>query len=138
MNKIFSFIIILIIYLILDGLMIFLYMGKTFGSMIKKIQNGQEMKVRIIPALLAFVVLAFGINHFIIDKIRDNNIILDSAKYAIPFGFVIYAVYDFTNLATFKDYSIQTAIIDMVWGSVLAFLVTISAKFIMKKGNLTN
>lgn len=134
MNKfVVTLIIAFVYYLILDGTMIKLFTGKHFSKIIKNIQNGEEMKVRIIPAILCFVVLAFGIAYFIINKIRDNNIIYDSAKYAIPFGFVIYAVYDLTNYATFKNYTLFTTIIDITWGSILAFLVTILTKYTMKK-----
>lgn len=135
MNRVLVYIIILVYYLLFDGLMIMLYMGKTFKDMVRKIQNGEEMKPKIIPAILAFVVLAFGIYYFIIDKVRDNNIIMDSAKLAIPFGFVIYAVYDFTNLATLNKYSVKTAIIDIMWGSFLAFLVTVATKYTMRIRN---
>jgi len=132
MNKILVFIVAFVYYLILDGTMIYLYMGETFGKMIQKIQNGEPMKTRVIPGILCFLVLAFGITYFIIDKIRDNNIIADSLKYALPFGFVIYAVYDLTNYATFAKYALSTAIIDITWGSTLAFLVTVLTKYSLR------
>lgn len=112
--------------------MIYFYMGKTFSKMIGKIQNGEPMIPKIFPAILAFLVLAFGIYYFIIEKVRDNNILIDSLKYGFVFGFVVYAVYDFTNLATLNNYSIKVTIIDILWGSTLAFLVTVLTKFTIK------
>lgn len=134
MNKKFlvSLIIAFIYYLILDGTMIYLFMGNRFKSMIKKIQNGEEMKAKIIPAVLCFVVLAFGISYFIIDKVRDTHIIEDSLKYGALFGFVIYAVYDLTNYATFNKYTLSTTIIDIIWGTTLAFLVTVLTKYTLR------
>lgn len=136
MNKILlaliSYVIVLIYYFIIDGTMIMSYMGKTFGSMIQKIQGGKPMQTRLIPAILSFVVLAFGITYFILNMVRDTHIIQDSAKYAIPFGFVIYATYDLTNLATLKDYTTKTALIDIIWGSILAFLVTVLTKYTLR------
>lgn len=35
------------------------------------------------------------------------------------FGFITYATYDLTNLATLKDWPIQITIIDLIWGTFL-------------------
>ena len=133
MNKyLIAFFAAFISYLILDGSMMYFFTGKLFGSMIQKIQNGKPMKARIIPALLCFIVLAFGIVYFIVDKVRDNHIIEDSLRYGFIFGFVIYAVFDLTNYAIFENYTLAVTIIDILWGSVLAFLVTVITKYVMR------
>jgi len=133
MNKyLIAFFAAFISYLILDGTMMYFFTGKLFGSMIQKIQNGKPMKTRIIPALLCFIVLAFGIVYFIVDKVRDNHIIEDSLRYGFILGFVIYAVFDLTNYAIFENYTLAVTIIDILWGSVLAFLVTVITKYVMK------
>ena len=41
------------------------------------------------------------------------------------FGFITYATYDLTNLATIKDWPITITVIDMIWGSVLSGSVAI-------------
>ena len=40
------------------------------------------------------------------------------------FGFLTYATYDLTNLATLKDWPVTITIIDMIWGTVLASSTT--------------
>ncbi len=35
------------------------------------------------------------------------------------FGFFCYATYDFTNLATLKDWPLAVVIVDIIWGAVL-------------------
>ena len=136
-NFLVSMIISFVYYLLIDGTMIYLYMGKAFGDMIKNIQGGSPMKTRAIPGLICFVILAFGVNYFVLDKIRNDHIIIDSLKYGLIFGLTVYAVYDLTNYATFGKYSFQVMITDILWGGILAFLVTILTKFttlrIMKK-----
>jgi len=124
-----QFIIAFILYLILDGAMIKLFTGKHFGEVIQKIQK-EPMKPKMIPAILCFLVLAFGISYFIIDKVRKDHIIMDSLKYGAVFGFVVYAVYDLTNYATISSYPLKTTIIDIAWGTTLAFLVTALTKYI--------
>jgi uncharacterized membrane protein len=36
------------------------------------------------------------------------------------FGFMTYATYDLTNLATVKDWPVMVTIIDLIWGTFLA------------------
>lgn len=131
-NFLLSVFISFIIYLIIDGTMIALYTGPLFGKMIKNIQGGVEMNTRLIPAILCFIVLAFGVNYFVLDKVRDNHIFVDSIKYGFIFGLIVYAVYDLTNYATFGKYTLKVTIIDILWGATLAFLVTIITKYAMK------
>jgi uncharacterized membrane protein len=40
--------------------------------------------------------------------------------YGAFFGFVTYATYDLTNLATLKDWPLTMTIVDLAWGAVLA------------------
>lgn len=40
------------------------------------------------------------------------------------FGLLSYATYDLTNLATIKDWPLIVTVVDMIWGTVLATLVT--------------
>jgi len=42
------------------------------------------------------------------------------------FGLLTYATYDLTNLATIKDWPLVITVVDMVWGVILASLVTCS------------
>jgi uncharacterized membrane protein len=41
-----------------------------------------------------------------------------AARDGACFGFVAYATYDLTNLATLKDWPVMLAFIDMAWGTV--------------------
>jgi uncharacterized membrane protein len=137
MNKIgfnfLLFIIIYVYYVLIDGTMIFLYTGKAFGDMIKTIQKGEPMKTRMLPGILCFFVLAFGYTYFVLPKIRDEAIVLDSLKYGAVFGLVVYAVYDLTNLSTFSKYATSTAIIDMIWGGILGFIVSVLGAFTRRR-----
>mgnify|MGYP000867877438 CR=1 FL=1 len=39
------------------------------------------------------------------------------------FGFITYATYDLTNLATLKDWPITVTIVDLIWGTTLSTLI---------------
>jgi len=41
------------------------------------------------------------------------------------FGFITYATYDITNLATIKDWPVKLTIIDIVWGSFIAGITSL-------------
>lgn len=104
-----------IIFVLLDGLYLRFIKG-FFNKQIKAVQ-GSDMEVNIIGAAIAYIFLIFGLNYFIIRNHR-------SVKDAALFGLVIYAVYEFTNLALLKNWFITTTIVDTLWGAMLFGLTT--------------
>jgi uncharacterized membrane protein len=113
--------------------MIALFMGKYFGEVVQKIQRGRKMETRIIPAVLCFIILAFGIVYFVLDRIRQDHIVEDSFKYGGVFGAVVYGVFDLTNYAIFTDYTASVVLIDMAWGTILASVISMITKFLFVK-----
>ena len=80
------------------------------GPMIQRIQ-GSPLKMSYLPA--AVVYLALG--YLVLQTERPLD--------AFYLGAATYAVYDFTNLATLKNYDASFAIVDSLWGGVLFALV---------------
>jgi uncharacterized membrane protein len=86
-----------------------------------KIENGAL--VPYLPAIpLVYIVAVMAIWVFILSKVTS---VTEAAMYGALLGFFIYAFYDFTNLATLKDYPWSLAIVDIIWGTLL--VATISA-----------
>lgn len=104
-----------VIFVVLDGIYINLIKG-AFSKQIKNVQ-GSDMQINIIAAAITYIILIFGLIYFIL---RRNRSVHDAAI----FGFVIYGVYDFTNMATLKNWSLILAIIDTCWGAILFGLTT--------------
>lgn len=50
--------------------------------------------------------------------------------YGALFGFITYATYDLTNLATVQDWPVTITIIDMIWGTFLASATTAASFYI--------
>lgn len=50
--------------------------------------------------------------------------------YGALFGFITYATYDLTNLATLKTWPLQMVIVDILWGTFLGFSVSTLAYLI--------
>mgnify|MGYP000052705594 FL=1 len=104
-----------IIFVVLDGLYLNL-IKDYFNKQIKAIQ-GSDIKADFIAVGITYIFLIFGINYFII---KNNRSVKDAAL----LGLVIYAVYEFTNLSLFKNWTYLTAFIDTTWGAVLFGLTT--------------
>jgi uncharacterized membrane protein len=96
-----------------------IYLTVNKQAFLDQIVNIQRtvMQFRIVPAIICYILLIFGLYYFIIRKKRS---ILD----AFIFGLVIYGVYDATNYATLKNYPLNLAIMDTVWGGTLMAATT--------------
>ena len=87
-----------------------------FNNQIKSIQ-GSEVKVKFLGAAFCYIFLIIGINYFIIKPRKSVN-------EAFLLGLIIYGVYETTNYALFKNWSIITVIIDTLWGGLLFAITT--------------
>lgn len=88
----------------------------VFSKVVNNIQ-GSELKLNFLGAFISYLFLIIAINYFILIPKKS---ILD----AFILGLCIYAVFDGTNLAIFKDYSVKAAIIDSLWGGILFAITT--------------
>jgi len=89
--------------------------------MVMKIQNSKIVMnyISYTAAILAYVFMIIGFLFIIIPRLTNNNSskILQAIRIGGLFGFVVYGIYNTTNLAIFKNYSIKTSIIDTLWGT---------------------
>ncbi|MNX10903.1 hypothetical protein D3C86_406540 [compost metagenome] len=51
--------------------------------------------------------------------------------YGATLGFIAYATYDLTNLATLKNWSRTVVVIDMAWGTVVTAAASTVAYFVL-------
>lgn len=56
-----------------------------------------------------------------------------TAWLAALFGFFAYATYDLTNLATLKDYPLQLALVDMLWGSLVSAIAASAGRWVFNR-----
>ena len=54
-----------------------------------------------------------------------------TAVSAALLGFVAYATYDLSNLATLKGWPLELSLIDMVWGSALSAASAVAGKAVL-------
>ena len=68
-------------------------------------------------ALVVCVVLGSGIGLFVVPRATN---LTPAAGYGALFGLLTYAVYDFTNYSTLKDWPFALALVDVAWGALAA------------------
>ena len=111
-------------FLMLVSAIIFITTDFVYLNVIKdyflnqiKLVQGSEPKVNFLGVALCYIFLIAGINYFIIKPRKSVND-------AFLLGIVIYGVYETTNYALFKNWSIFTVIIDTLWGGLLFAFTT--------------
>ena len=77
-------------------------------------------KVNWAAAAAFYLVFVSGLLVFTVLPHADLPGLTKTAMSAALFGFVAYATYDLSNLATLKGWPLELSLIDMVWGSALS------------------
>ncbi len=70
-------------------------------------------------ALAFYVIYAFGLMFFVIQPATLAGGWTKALLAGAVFGFVAYATYDLSNLATLRGWSIKLSAVDMLWGAAL-------------------
>jgi len=104
-----------IVFISIDFLYLSLMKG-YFDNQVQKVQ-GTLTKMNLFGAALCYIFLIYGLNYFIIKPKKSVND-------AFLLGLVIYGVYETTNYALFKNWSLLTVILDTLWGGILFALTT--------------
>ena len=106
-------------YWMLISAILFIFIDSVYLQLIrsyfeKQIQDvqGSAVKVNFLGVALCYIFLIIGINYFII---KPRKSVTD----AFLLGIVIYGVYETTNYALFRNWSILSVIIDTLWGGIL-------------------
>ena len=83
-------------------------------------------------AIIFYMIFVAGISIFTIYPAVNKGSVYHAIWMGALFGFFTYATYDLTNLATLKDWPLTIVFIDIIWGSVLSALVSLSGFYIVK------
>lgn len=81
-------------------------------------------------AIIFYLIYIVGIIIFAVMPGLEANSWQKALIYGALFGFFCYATYDFTNLATLKDWPLAVVIVDVIWGAVLTGSVATASYFI--------
>ena len=71
------------------------------------------------PAIVFYLIFAVGIVIFAVAPAIKSGEWSTALFYGALFGFFSYGVYDFTNMATLRNWTATITAADVVWGTVL-------------------
>lgn len=83
-------------------------------------------------AIIFYLLFIAGIFIFVIYPSIEKQSPGRAVVLGAIFGLITYATYDLTNYATLKGFPVNVVIIDLIWGTVLTTLVSISGYYITK------
>ncbi len=118
------------LFAIIDGIWLSFVANKLYRSQLGSLLLDRPN----IPAAAVFyLVFLVGLVVFVINPAMQSNDWKVALGLGALFGFVTYATYDLTNLATLKGYPLTITIVDLIWGTVLTASVSVAAFFILQR-----
>lgn len=116
-----TYFIALIVFFVIDIIWLALVAKNLYREQIGFIMSP---KPNWLAAIAFYLIFILGMLFFVIHPAIEK----DSWSYALFvgmfFGFITYATYDLTNLATLKDWPLKITIIDLIWGTSLGGMVS--------------
>ena len=94
-------------------------------------RNG-KFTPNLVDGLAAWAVIAGGLVVLALPRLSPESELLTVIGWGAIYGFAGYAMYDLTNLATVRDYSIRLTAVDIAWGTTLSATVTTIVWVIVK------
>lgn len=112
-----------LVFGIIDALWLTLVANKFY-----KAQIGSLLleKPNLIAAVLFYLIYLIGLLVFVINPAIAAEDWRQALSLGALFGFVAYATYDLTNLATLKGFPVKLVIVDLIWGTVVTATVSVS------------
>ena len=92
--------------------------------------QGSVLTVRILPAILVYVLLAIALFLY---AVQGADSLQDAALRGALVGFLMYGFYDATNWATLTGWTGYMAVTDTLWGSLAGALAATAGYWIMVK-----
>ena len=128
-SLILSYLLTFIVFLMID----MLWLGVLAKNIYQKYLGGfLTGSINWTAALIFYALFVVGISIFAIYPAVNKSSVYFAILMGALFGFFTYATYDLTNLATLKGWPIPIVIIDIIWGSVLSAVVSLSGYYIVK------
>jgi len=115
MKTVYVYLLTAVVLLSLDAVYLTLLSG-FFDQQIRLVQ-GSSIQMNFVAAAMCYVILVFGINHFILEPKK-------SVYEAFLLGIVIYGVYETTSYSLLKNWRFSTVVVDTLWGGILFALTT--------------
>ncbi len=126
----FSFFIIMISMVLIDGLWLAIMLNRLYVPYIGHLLSDVMV---IWPAIIFYILYGIGLNVFVVlPALKNNTGYLELLLLGVLFGMVTYGTYDLTNQATLKNWPWVVTVIDIAWGGFLAGTVSLISTFVTR------
>jgi uncharacterized membrane protein len=105
--------------------------AKNFYS--KQIGFLMKSDINWAAAIIFYLVFIAGLVVFVVQPALQKGSWVQAVLLGALFGFITYATYDLTNLATLKDWPLLVTVVDLLWGATLAASVSTVTYFVANK-----
>jgi len=122
MEYVIIYMITLAVFFLIDIVWLALIANKLYKDQIGFIMKD---KPNWVAAIIFYMIFVLGLVFFVIDPALLSESMLEALLRGMFFGFITYATYDLTNLATLDKWPLKITIIDLIWGTTLGGLVSI-------------
>ncbi len=82
--------------------------------------------------LFFYLIYALAIFVFAVQPALNKGSLINALLLGGFLGFIAYAAYDLTNLATLKNWSVTFVLVDLVWGTLLTAFTAGTAFYLIK------
>jgi len=119
-----------IIFLIIDILWLSYSVKHFYRPNLGSLLNDKPV---IWAAIMFYLVYVLGLSIIILHPAIINDSIPQAFWTGIVFGLVAYGTYNFTNMATLKNWSSSVVFVDLIWGGILTGTSSALGIYIAKK-----
>ena len=84
-----------------------------------------KFKPNLPAGLAAWAIIPLGLVFFAVPRLSADGSALDAIGWGALLGAITYGMYDLTNLATVRDYTLKLTLVDTAWGTSLSAFVTL-------------
>ena len=97
-----------------------LWLGLVAKNLYQK-HIGKLLKPNVnwVAAIIFYLIFIGGLVFFVVMPAVEQAVWTQALLIGALFGFITYATYDLTNLATMKDFPVFITLVDLAWGTFL-------------------
>jgi uncharacterized membrane protein len=127
MQNIYLYLAALVTILVCDALWLGLVAKNFYFSQIGHLARKSAGKLDPLwaPAIILYLIMALGFVVFVLPKVAGQKFSWMVPGYGALYGLVGFAIYDLTNFATLKNWTLKMTLVDMAWGSFVGAMVTL-------------
>ncbi len=129
MENIKTFLVAFTVFLGIDMLWLTVIASKFYKSQIGHLMAD---KAKLLPAAIFYIIFIAAMVYFVIVPALEHQNMTQLLLSAAIFGFVTYATYDLTNMATLKDWPLLVTVVDLAWGTFISLAVSVITYLIRK------